>query len=310
MTVETFVILQKISIFNKCCLFNSIFINESWENNNSFNKTLTLSSSLNLKCKKLNMKISIVISISVHPYFFLSISFWWSIHDLFIHTVLFVSLFFQEKPLSRSLQRGEDAQFDQVSMFVSFHYLIIINLCRISLSYPLCFSVLAFSLSHHSFLISAELLTAVLEQNALFSKMQSKWDIILQWIQSVPLGLSLCVRKNEPVRMCSVCRKSQQYVSVCLYTLEWTEFCCVCVCVCVCAGRCQEQNRCVIRSSRSALAARNVCACVWEYISSGCWSVSAKCHEARESGHTTLLYIILSHTHTHSPDAGCKYSRL
>ncbi len=207
------------------------------------------------------MKISIVISISVHPYFFLSNSFWWSIYDLFIHTALFVSLFFQEKPLSRSLQRGEDAQFDQVSMFVSFHCLIIINLCRISLSYPLCFSVLAFSHSHHSFLISAELLTAELEQNALFSKMQSKWDIILQWIQSVPLGLSLCVRKNEPVRMCSVCRKSQQYVSVCLYTLEWTEFCCVC------AGRCQEQNRCVIRSSRSALAARSVCACVCENIS-------------------------------------------
>lgn len=106
---------------------------------------------------------------------------------------------------------------------------------------------------HHSFLISTELLTAELRQSALFSKTQSKWDIILQWIQSVPLGL--CVRKNEPVRMCSVCRKPQQYVSVCLYTLEWTEF----WCVCVLAGRCQEQNRCVIRSSRSAQAAGSMC---------------------------------------------------
>ncbi len=136
--------------------------------------------------------------------------------------------------------------------------------------------------------------------------MQSKWDIILQWIQSVPLGLSLCVRKNEPVRMCSVCRKSKQYVS--LYFRVNRVLFCVCVCVCaldVAKSRIAVSSAAVAQHWLLGVCVRVcvcvcVCVCVWEYISSGCWSVSAKCHEGRESGHTTLLYIILSHTHTHT----------
>lgn len=185
----------------------------------------------------------------MHPYFFLL-----KINLSFIHSfTLHVSLCsFRRSPFPA---RCKEEKMHNLIRLVSV--CVLSSFCSISLSHPLGFSVLlSLSLTlHHSFLISTELLTAELQQSALFSKTQSKWDIILQWIQSVPF--SLCVRKNEPVRMCSVCRKPQQYVSVCLYTLEWTEF--WCVCVCVLAGRCQEQNRCVIHSSRSAQAAGSVC---------------------------------------------------
>lgn len=228
------------------------------------------------------------ISKSVHPYFFLLNSL--KINLSFIHSfTLHVSLCsFRRSPFPA---RCKEEKMHNLIRLVSVCVLFQAFVVYLSLSHPLGFSVLlSLSLAlHHSFLISTELLTAELQQSALFSKTQSKWDIILQWIQSVPF--SLCVRKNEPVRMCSVCRKPQQYVSACLYTLEWTEF----WCVRVLAGRCQEQNRCVIRSSRSAQAAGSVCVRVCEYFSSGCLSVSAKCHEGQESSYITLL------NHIHHP---------
>jgi len=109
-----------------------------------------------------------------------------------------------------------------------------------------------------------------------------------------------CVWERMSQWECALYAENHSNMCLCVYTLEWTEF----WCVCVLAVRCQEQNRCVIRSSRSAKA-WCVCVCLCEYFSSGCWSVSAKCHEGQESSYITLLNHIhhpvahkLSHTRT------------